>query len=684
MMIRVPPHSAPRLLLALCASAACLPVGAAPAAPEADLPTLPVMTVTASKENTTVFDTPASVSVVDGSQVEREGLRHLDDLAQQLPNVYFSDFSGGPGTLVIRGMGNGDEESDVASVGAQIDGVPLPLTSHVANLFDLDHIEVLRGPQSVMHGQGHIGGLVALRSRDPGFSLGGSVQADYGSDALRRLSAAIDLPLAEKTALRISVGREQSDGHTHNTTLDRHDSAGWQSNFARLKLLHKDDSGGEWRIGLHHLDRNGGNDLFLRQAGVGARESVESNRGVNDLSYTLLSGEYTRPLDARTRLTATLGVSQAEWRYWTPTSLFGATNGYDMTLKGYSGEVRIQRDAVVDSPFDWLAGFNIGKTRLDRPYLYDYVPYFRSATGSQVDGLAVAAFAQAGWHVAPGWRLAAGLRVAHDQRDLDWRSDQNGAVSSLQRSVSNTVWLPQVSVEYRPDGQQFVWAKLARGYKAAGFNVYATRAVAAGDPYDPEYANHAEIGYRIQDDARRWSASAVVFHSRLRDQQVVITGQGGATMTDNAGRSHSEGIELEARFRPLRQLELSAFAGHVKAVYDEYQRGASNYAGQQFTATPRSSYGLALAWRPAPAWEFGLSARRIGKVYLQTSRQEDPAYTLVDAQLSWHHDTWTVGLYGRNLTDARYLTRAIGDGMGGTLVSAGAPRSVGMRVAYDF
>lgn len=666
------------------ATGAFLPSANAQIASDSPAPTLPPVVVTATKQNRPAFETPASVNVVEGHALESAGKQYLDDVAQQLPNVYFSDFSGGPGTIVIRGMGHGDEESDVASVGVQIDGVSLPLTSLAGNLFDLDRVEVLRGPQSLLHGQGYIGGLVALRSRDPGFTFGGTAQIDAGSYGHRRLGVGLDLPLSDRTAVRLTVGRDQGDGYIDNRSLGRNDTAGWGSNFARLKLLHRDEAGGELRLGLHHLNRNGGNDLFLRAGHVNARDSVESEAGTNDIDYTVLSAEYTRPLDANTRLTVAAGSSHTQWSYWLPGSVFGATNGYDMDLKSQHAEARIQRTATASSPWDWMAGFYVARTDMNRPYLYDYVPYFRSATHSQVDGTTVAAFGETGWYFAPQWRLAAGLRLTHDRRELDWSSNQNGAVQSLRRDVNNTVWLPQLTLEYRPGERQFAWAKLSRGYKAAGFNVYATSPVAAGNAYAPEYMNYAEIGYRVRGAENLWSAEATAFHAKLRDQQVVVQGLGGVTMTDNAGRSHSQGVELSGTLRPVRTLQLGGQIGYVKAVYDEYTRGTTDYAGQQFPATPRSTVGATMNWRPTVDWEVGVAARHISRVFLQTSRQADDPYTLVDAHLSWFGKGWTATVYGKNLGDAKYLTRAINDGAGGVLSVRGAPRTVGMSLAYDF
>lgn len=652
--------------------------------PQAPTSSLPAVEVTATKQQRSAFETAASVSLIDADDLGSAGVQSLNEVAQQLPNVYFSDFSGGLGTIIIRGMGHGDEEADVASVGVQIDGVALPLTSLAGNLFDLDHVEVLRGPQSLLHGQGYIGGLIALRSRDPGFTFGGTAQIDTGSYGRQRAGAAVDLPMSKHTAMRVTLGRDQGDGYIDNHTLGSSNSTAWGSNYARLKLLHRDVADGELRLGLHHLNRNGGNDLFLRSQNVDTRQSIESETGINDIDYTVFSAEYSRLLNAQTRLSVAAGSSLTEWSYWLPSSVFGATNGYDMTLKSHHAEARIQRIATSSSRWDWMLGFHLAYTDMDRPYLYDYAPYFRSDTQSQVDATTLALFAEAGWHFKPQWRLAAGLRLSHDRRELEWISDQNGTIQSVQRDLNNTVLLPQLTLEYRPDDRQFGWAKLSRGYKAAGFNIYATSEVAAGDPYEAEYMNYAEIGYRVAAADDLWHVEATVFHAKLRDQQVVVQGLGGVTMTDNAGRSHSQGAELSATVRPLQTLELSGQIGYIKAVYDEYSRGTTNYADQQFSATPRNTVGASMTWRPTTAWELGVKARRIGRVYLQTNRQLDDAYTLVDAHLSWNGKGWTATVYGKNLSDANYLTRAIDDGTGNSLSVSGAPRTYGVSLAYDF
>ncbi|XDF37331.1 TonB-dependent receptor [Paracidovorax avenae] len=658
--------------------------------------TLSPVVVTATKQERSLFETPASAGLIDGDALERQGLQSLADVAQQLGNVYFTDFTGSTPTLTVRGLGFSDDESDSLSTSVLIDGMAV-VGSALGTLFDLERIELLRGPQSTLYGQNSMGGLVAIRTRDPGFVFGGGAQVEYSSGKRWRTSAALDLPLAERTAVRLAVGTEDADGYVHNKALGRDDTAGWRSRFARLKLLHVDDAGGEWRFGLHRATRDGGNDFFVTPALARAHASVSSDAGRNDVAYTLLTGEYTRRLDDGRRLAVTLGGTEAQWNFWMPQSLFGGPSGFDNRTRQFSAEARLNSAPADTGGIDWLTGAYASRVRKSSPYLFEIPGYMRSATTADVEGGTAAVFGELGWRFAPQWRLAGALRLEHDRRRMDWTSAQSGYYDSDGDGVPDTpyastdrvdavktrdtVLLPRLTLEWQPAEQQFAWATLARGYKASGFNLYAYDPASAATPYAPEYGNHLELGWRMRGAGNRWDMGATVFRTQLRDQQVVVIGAGGASLVGNAGRSHSQGVELNAALRPARGLEFSAFAGWVEAQYDSYAKGGVDYAGQQFPNTPRSSYGVAVQWKPVAGWETGLSLKRIGRSALYPdSSVANPAYTLVDAHLSYRTGRWTLGLYGKNLGDARYLVRALNAGS----VVAGAPRTVGVRVAADF
>lgn len=668
------------------------------AAQDSDEPAavLDSVVVRSTKQERTLLQTPASTSLIDGEAVQRQGLQSLADVAQQLPNVYFTDFTGSAPTLSLRGLGFSDDESDSLSTSVLIDGVPV-YGNALGTLFDLERIELLRGPQSTLYGQNSMGGLVSLRTRDPGFARSGSAQIDYGTGNRRRAAAAFDLPLGERTALRLSLGSEDADGYVKNRALGRDDTAGWRSRFARLKLLHIDEAGGEWRLGLQHATRAGGNDFFVTPAQARAHESTASDAGRSDTDYTLVTGDYQRRLADGRRLAVTLGATEAHWNYWMPRSQYGGPSGFDSRTRQFSAEARLSSALAAVGGLDWMAGLYASRVDKSAPYLFEVPGYMRSATTADVHGSTAAVFGELGWRFAEQWRLAGALRLENDHRRMDWTSQQSGwfdsngdgvpdmPYASADRidglRVRDKVLLPRLTLEWTPARDQFAWLTLARGYKASGFNLYAYTPGSAATPYAPEYGNHVEAGWRMRGEDNRWDVGATVFHTRLRDQQVVVIGAGGASLVSNAGRSHSAGVELNAALRPLPGLELTGFAGWVRAQYDEYVKGGVDFAGQQFPNTPRHSFGLTANWKPAGGWETGVSVRRVGSSALYPdSTVPNAAYTLVDAHLSYRTGRWTLGLYGKNLGDAKYLVRALNGGV----VVAGAPRTVGVRAAVDF
>ncbi|MFA5495058.1 MAG: TonB-dependent receptor, partial [Porticoccaceae bacterium] len=660
--------------------------------------TLPAVVVTATKQDTAPFETPAGVSVVGGQAVDDERLRSLSDIAQRMPNVYFTDFTHGTPHLTLRGLGFSDYQSDTASTGILIDGVPVyDLT--LGTLFDIEQIEVLRGPQSTLYGQNSMGGLLAIRTRDADFRFAGNAQLDYGTGNFRRLSTAIDVPLAPDTAVRIAAGGEDADGDIKNLTLDRDDTGGWRSRFGRIKFLHRDAAGGEWRIGLHHVDKDGGNDFFAPAALARHHRADASDAGASDTTYTLLTGAYDRRLANGVKLAISLGGTHASWNYWLPQSLYGGPSGYNMKTDSYSAELRLAREPNDGDKFDWLAGAYASHLKKQAPYLFAVPGYFRSYTSADIEGSTAAVFGELGWRFAPRWRLAGALRIENDGRRMGWLSEQSGVYDSdgdgvpdapyvttdaiRNLKIHDTVLLPRLTLEFRPDPRQFAWFTLARGYKASGFNLFATDLPSASTPYAPEYGNYAELGYRLRGASNAWDAGIVGFYTQLRDQQVVTNTieNGGQSLVTNAGRSHNVGAELTASVRPGGTLEISGFAGYVKAVYDDYTNAGIQYDGRQFSYTPRRSYGLAVDWRPTARWNASLSVRHFsGSDPDPISTVHNPAYTLVDARITYRFSRWALSVYGKNVTDATYYTNALA----GTTVVAAPGRTVGMGLTMDF
>lgn len=686
-----------------CAGLVCAAVApsaraqAAPVGAQADgaAAVLPAVSVRASRggsaDERANFTMPASVSTIDGDALEASHLDTLGQVAERLPNVYMTSYTQTTPIMTIRGLGIDADESDSTSIPVLVDGVPL-FGLAVGQLFDLDQVQVLRGPQS-LYAQNAFGGLVNLRSRDPGNKLAGSVTLDYSSYGRARTTVSGDVPLTDRTALRIAVGAEHGNGYTENTTLNRDNTAGWNSTFAHLKLLHRDEAGGVWRFGLYTTKSRGGNDYFTSPDLASRRQSNATDTGANDVEYTLLSANYDREFGNGTKLAVTLGASRMQWDYWLPVSLFGARNGYDMVTRQLSADAKLSGK---QGRFDWMIGLSDQFTKRDAPYLFDMGAAYLSSTTAALRGNSVATYGEVGWRIAPAWRIAAGLRVQYDRQTLDWRSTQGGmfdsngdgvpdtsfsSVSAVDgASVNHVAALPRLTLQFEPNAQHYGWITLARGYLSPGFNTYATSAAYASQPYGAATSDYIEIGYRLRGVDDAWELGATLFDAYMHDQQITSS-LNGQTVTSNAPRSHTRGAELSGRWRPVRQVELSAFVGLVDAKYDDYTVGGVDYSGRQFASTPRQSVGLGATWRPDGHWDLGVNVVRQGATNLApTSSIGNTPYVLVDAHATYRVRRYNIGVYGQNLANAHYYTRALSNGV----VVAGNPRVVGVRVGMDF
>lgn len=658
-----------------------LAAGLLPCAALADA-SLPAVTVRERRPDALPLDVPASADVMDGQAVEQGRIEHLNDVAQQTPNVFMADMTRAAPHLTIRGLGMSDDESDGISNSVLIDGVQV--YSHaLGQLFDLDRIDVRRGVQ--LTGPGSIGGAVDMRSRDPGFAFGGNAQIDYGTGNRRRASLGLDVPLAESTALRITAGVDKADGYVKNFALGRDDTGGWDSRFARLKLLHRDGNGGEWRFGLHHLKNTGGNDFFVHHMLGAQHQSDNTEAGRNDTGYTLAAAEYQGRLAGGQKLLVRLGAHRSHWNFWMPWSAYQAESGQDIKNRSWSAEAQLSGTAGASGAIDWMAGLYLDREKRDAPYLYDMSPYFKSQTTADITGTNAALFGEAGWRFARDWRLAGALRYERNRRSMDWSATYLEGSDAASARLSKGAWLPRLSLQWMPPAagvERFAWLTVGRGYKRPGFNHYSSSGDEARAPYRAEHSNFIELGHRWRDAQGRWELSATVFQNWLHDQQVVELRDGGGSTTANARRSHSRGLELAGTWRPAAAWQLRGFAGLLDAKYDEFiHPGVGvDYAGVRLVNSPRHSFGLSAAWRPDAHWELALSVTHQGEaIFSKSNALANPAHTLVDAQINYRQGAWTLGFYGKNLTNATYYSAAFGD-----LVVAAAPRTLGVRLAMDF
>nr|WP_298798427.1 TonB-dependent receptor [uncultured Acetobacter sp.] len=635
------------------------------------------------------FVTPASVSRLSAAVLKERHLDTLGDIAERLPNVSFTSTTQSNPVIMMRGLGGAEEETSSLYVPFVLDGIPM-MSLALGQIFDLDHMDVTRGPE-LTKGPNAFGGMVSATSRDPGDKLAGSLDFEYGTGNRRRAVMSNDIPLGPNTALRITVGGEVADGYISNRALDRKDTAGWHSWFGRLKLLHKDSAGGEWRVSLHHVLNHGGNDYFSPPGLALQHVSENTSRGINNNDYWAGSAQYHRAFSRKMIVDVALGGNATQWNFQLPDSVYSARTGFTMPTRQAGGTITL---SGASGTLDWRGGVYGQEMMRNTPYLFDMSPYYLSNTTAVLNNANVAGFVELGWRFSPSWRLVPSFRVEHNQWSMSqWSGLQTASVPDAytilqtlpKQTASRTVPLPGLKLEYHPQTEsglmQFGWLSYTRAYMPPGFSPHAVMAETAQTPFNASYGNNLEIGYRLHDRKEKWSAEIIGYSNLISNLQVVTNNANGESVVATAAKAHTRGMELSGTYKPISSLALSGFLGLTYAGYDRFMFAGQNFSGQQLNGTPKNSFGFSGTWTPGDGWSVNVNVVRRGRtnLYPSSTMVNDP-YVLVDAQIEKKWRWWSVAIYGRNLTDARYLTRGLAVGQ----AVAANPRLLGLRVGVTY
>ena len=645
------------------------------AAEPGDVVSVEEIVVTADLRERRLSDVPASVSVLDTAQIERLAVQHFEELTAVVPNLNWSGDGHRARYFQIRGVGELEQYQGAPnpSVGLLIDDIDFSGIGSVATLFDLERIEVLRGPQGTRYGANAIGGLIYLKSAAPTDEFSGRVELTVGEDDARTLGAALGGAIGERTALRLSAQRHESDGFRDNPFLGRDDTNGREETTVRGKL--KFEPSGDWQVDVAALytDIDNGYDAFALdnsytvlsdRPGRDAQESVGASVRIEgeDVGGNLLTS-----ITAYADSEIAYGFD-ADWgntESWAPITYdFISLN--ERERQTLSQEFRLASgEGRQLSGADWLLGVYALRLKESLDSL-NQGEYFDPSFGppdvlddrlsSDYEATNVAAFGQLDMPLASSTTLSLGLRL--ERRSTDYR-DSSGLVAGPDESMLGG----ELSLTHRFESGLNGYASLSRGYKAGGFNLGQTPDDAR--EFDQEGAWNVEIGLRSRALGGRLISQLAVFASRRDDQQVRSSVQlvpGDPTtfvfFTDNAARGESFGLEADLRWSPIAPLDLYLNVGLLDASFERYMSPTGDLSGRDQAHAPSYTFALGGRYSHHSGWFFQLDASGKDAFYFDVSHnQRSEAYELLNARTGFEADRWSLTLWARNLGDERYAVR---------------------------
>ena len=669
--------------------------------------------VTAQKREEVSQDVPISLTALSGEQLERQGVSGFQDLTNRVPSLRFGPgVTGGENVITLRGIGSQNTTSGGDSpVAYSLDGVYLARTTAVdPEFFDVDRIEVLRGPQGTLYGRNSVGGSVNVVSRHPTQTLGAHADAMLGSYDARIFRGWVNLPIYDEgdrnAAIRLTAVKADHDGYQENLftgpgatdDADGQDfwmvrgqlSAQLSANFDILLVASASENGDpvatktRWSLAP---GRYTGALPYLTNPREVRKNSAENF----DQKSRFASATLNYDVGPAT-ITSVTGYASGKWAQSNDPDGSELTLGLNpyWTLDQFqwSQELRIASNPS-DHALSWIVGgfwFNekVGQTfqyidtGLNSPS--PFTDNFIFTNGGIYKTESKAVFGQADFDLEKTGAglpvtLTVGLRYTRDtKKGFDFLSFvlpriPFGVAPSKNFDQSWGQTTGKLGATWRPTDDVLIYANYSQGYLSGGGLVGNFPGI-----YQPEKIRAFEAGFKATLADNRVIFNGAAYRQKIRDMQVFVQDITGSRI-DNAGRAHVNGLELEAIATPTEGLRLNASATFTKAEYDQYvtidnrYAGAApgcsattrlcDFAGHRLVQTPKYTFNLGAQYAIASA--FGEITPRVdlfrsGDLFFLSANsplERQGGYTLVDLSviLRAPGDRWTAEAFVRNVGD---------------------------------
>jgi len=706
--------------------------------------------VTATKTGETKLqETPLAISVMETEQLEAGGMTSFADLELVVPGMKVQKLGLRASTVSLRGIGGTTSQyvGNSDAVGFYVDNAYAQrYTGMYAAVMDVDHVEVLRGPQGTLYGRNTSAGAVRIITRMPTDNFSGYVSAEYGSEDKYGFEGAFSGPIVEdRLKARLAFLWSSRDGYIRNVAPGAHDTVEDEDRFgARLKLQFTPSESVDFVLSAeyHDIESDGGEATSWADAApfiaAGSLpfepyESVAKNDigngfgNKNTVRNFSLDARFTLPRGLELRSTTAYGKTKWEMSPFQDvdgTTLDLLAGIQEMNLDAYSQEFNltgkwgaltllgglfyIHEEEDTDQFLNIDLGVPVEVTRID-----------------DLEGDSYAAYLSGTYALNEKLNVTAGVRYTDETKEVGLNNFTRVDLSALLGLPPGSFWSgapflreaeeswtdisPKFTVDYRVTDDAFLYASITRGYKAGGFDATAT---VVQPPFDEETVLSYEVGAKTDWFDRRLRANLTLFYNDYKDLQIktfgVLPDGSWGTFVSNAGNSTIYGSELEITARPVKAFVLGTSVSYINSEYDDLTlpdpvtSDPVDASGNQLQAAPEWAV-VAYATYSLPVMEYGFASFRMDYSWkddvfsdgLNNEATKINAYGILNAQLKFEtkDGKYFIDVYGKNLADKRYTSlKIIFAGLGGipetvsipTISPAPDVRRFGFRLGYRF
>jgi len=652
-----------------------------------------------------------SATVFNAERITQRAAIHLEDLLSAAPNVTVASGASRGRFFQIRGIGERSQfvEPVNASVGMALDGIDMTGLGAAATVYDMDQVEILRGPQGTLYGANALAGLINLRSNAADSGDIAAINAGIESNNGYRAGLVVGGALDNQWSARLAGQTTESDGYFNNSWLNRQDTNARQERSLKA-LLTWQTQAQRLELGLYHIDIDNGYDAFSLD---NSRDTLSDQPGRDQLTTNAARINWQRDggaVDWHAQLSAANSETNysydEDWSYVgiAPGWEYSAFDRYQRDRDMISAELRASSSASGSMPINWVAGIYLRSEQEDlrRDYTYLEAP-FNSDLKIQTRAL----FGQADRSLSDTLSAFVGLRL--EQRDSTY-SDS----AAVAERFDDSLWSGKLGLQWQLSDQHNTYISVARGVRGGGVNAGLLASVDGLETdvanrgelrafgfFDAESLLSVELGWQYSDVAKGLQSRLAVFMMSRDDQQakgsLTFPREDGSTAfidyTDNAARGSNNGIEWEAAWQVNDTLQLSGALGLLGAEFDRYTTAnGEDLSGREQPHAPSWQYRVAGDWDINARLSLGLELTAMDSFYFSDRHEtRSPERTLLNGHITWQQGAWQLQLWGRNLADENYYNRGFGS-FGNDprkeyavepYYQFGEPRTIGLSAQYN-
>lgn len=691
--------------------------------------------VTAQHREENLQDVPIAITAIGAEDIRTADISDINAISLRTPGFSMGSFNPAQPQLFIRGVGsNADGAAEDQSVVLFLDGVYLGRTAGQAfDLFDLERLEILRGPQGTLYGKNAAGGAINIVTQKPTDELEGAIEMSVGDMGYWGTRGKISGPLSDTMAGKISFTHKERDGYVKSLVSDVDDFNDFESNGVRGQLLAQPSDTLELLLAADYSDdsrgspgRNPGTEFalgsFVKSSPFTPNfyENLQSEKPHADTDTwgVSLQADWDVEMGTFTSITAyreaTADVRDitfaADYQYFPMASI---DNFFDEQGQQFSQELRFAADAG-DQLF-WQAGVYYLNEDVERNEYNEFVcglicgvppqaPLFlpRASTEQTNETNSYGIFAQGTWTLNERWDLTVGARYTYEKKDATNIGTPDGAFSVLEAydievDESWDAFTPKIAVNYHIGDNITTYATVSTGFKSGGFQGSAPTEIAATTPFEEESVTNYELGIKstMLDNALRFTA--VAFYTQYDDLQVLVqvvqpSGLPGPLLTQNAGEAESMGFEFDAQWQLHEYWQLAGTYAYLDTEYTKLDGNLQSSEGNSLRNAPENAASLSVIF------DYPLNSGRINaradytykdKAYQDIQNRDEGAidsYNLLNLRFAYGSEDgrWELAGWVKNATDEEYMLHnfTINPGLSQAITPA-APLTYGATMTWN-